>query len=214
MSCGTPYTDLQAKFVEAVEDYLRTKDCQIFTVGRHNHSTRLPVEFARDLIKSCDSAVVIAFERYRIDQGVEKPGSKDELELIGQSEPTVWNHLEAAMAYAHDLPILILVDCKVKRHGMLSKRFEWNALEVDIDPDVVKLDSFRQIVDDWLNRVQAFKTRKEKIVHDLEEITVGEFISGIKAKQAWAILGGAFAVLAAVAGVAFYVGQWFATKNP
>ena len=206
-SCGTPFNDSQRRLVEAVEDYLTTKGCELFTVGKHVHSSRQPVEFARDLIKKCDCAVVIALERYKIVDGREKPNSPDQTTIRGRSEPTVWNHLEAAMAYAHDLPILILVEKCIHRQGMLSKRFEWNALEVDVDPQIVKEEPFRQMVDDWLTRVQSSRTTREKAKHDLEKVTIGEYLTSMKPQQLWATVVAAFTLLAAVAGVAYWAGQ-------
>ena len=53
------------------------------------------------------------------------------------------------MAYAHGVfRFLYVGNQKIHRQGMLSKRFEWNAMEIDVDPNVVKQDAFRQIVDD------------------------------------------------------------------
>jgi hypothetical protein len=206
-SSGTPYTDAQQQLVDAIEDYLRTKGCELFTVGKHNHSARQPVEFARDLITTCDCAVVGAFERYKIVTGTEKPNSAEQKPIDGRSEPTVWNHLEAAMAYAHDLPMLVLVEKCVYRQGMLSKRFEWNAMEIDIDPQLVKGEQFRQMVDDWLGRVESTKAARDKAKHDLEKVTIREYLASMKPKEAWAIVVAVFTVLAAVAGAAYWAGH-------
>lgn len=219
LSCGDTFTDQHKQFVAAIEAHMQKKGCEIFTVGKHNYSARQPVEFARDLVATCDSAIVIAFERYRIQDGLEYPGSSKQKEIHGRSEPTIWNQLEAALAYAHHLPILVMVDRKIERQGMLSKRFEWNAFEVDIDPSLVQQEDFRQIVDDWLTRVDAVRSKKAEEARrmeeasklqkkrDLEEITLGEFFSSLKAKHAWAISAAVFTAFAAVAGAAFYIGQ-------
>src|SRR5262249_58586592 len=135
------------------------------------------------LIKTCDCAIVIAFERYKIFDGTERPNSPDQTPIKNRSEPTVWNHLEAAMAYAHDLPMLVLVEKCIYRQGMLSKRFEWNAMEIDIDPQVVKQEPFRQMVDVWLGRVSSSKVKREKAKHDLEKVTIGEYLASMKPKE-------------------------------
>ena len=150
---------------------------------------------------------MIAFERYRIIDGVEKPDSPEQIRIRSQIEPTVWNHLEAAMAYANDLPMLVLVERGVHRQGMLSKRFEWNATEIDTDPQLVKQDAFRQVVDDWLGRVESSKTDRERARRDLEEVTIGEYLASMKPQELWATIGAVFTVLAAVAGAAYWAGS-------
>lgn len=205
-SCGTAYTDSQKAFVEAIEHYLKAKNCELFTVGKHIHSVRQPVEFARELIKTCDCAVVIAFERYKIVQGLEKPNSPEQTPIVNRAEPTVWNHLEAAMAYAHDLPLLVFVEKGTHRQAMLSKRFEWNAMEVELNPDIVKQEPFRQIVDDWLQRVELSATRRAKAKRELEDITIREYLASMTPKQLWGVIGVAFTVLSVVATAAFWLG--------
>src|SRR3984893_8042985 len=57
----------------------------------------------------CYGAVVLAFERTRIELGVSRPGAKSEKVLKDVRLPTVWNQIEAAMAYTSGLPLLVLV---------------------------------------------------------------------------------------------------------
>ena len=135
LSYGSPYTPEQQSFISAVKNRLSSRDCETYTVGQDNYSVRQPIQFARDRIVECDGMVVIAFERVRVDKGRDKPGSSEEKLLDDRSLPTVWNHLEAAMGYAHDLPLLILVASGLHREGMLSDRLEWYAQEVELKPD-------------------------------------------------------------------------------
>jgi hypothetical protein len=44
--------------------------------------------------------------------------------------------MEAAMAYARKMPLLILVQPGLKRQGMLSDRLEWMAIEVALTPGI------------------------------------------------------------------------------
>jgi hypothetical protein len=88
------------------------------------------------LYSTCRGAVVVAFERTRILTGLDKPGSSVPKEIKNESHPTVWNHMEAAMAYARKMPLLILVQPGLKRQGMLSDRLEWMAIEVALTPGI------------------------------------------------------------------------------
>lgn len=214
LSRGSTYTDDQEAMVSAVEEYLETKGCEIFTVGTHNHSSRQPVEFARDLIADCDSAVVIAYERFRVESGLEKPGSPDESRIDGRKDPTVWNQLEAALAYSQRLPLLILVEKGLRRQGMTSERLEWNGLEVEITPEIVKGEPFKQMVEDWLKHVDKQKASRKRKQRDLEEITVGDFFSSMKAKHLWALLAGSGTLLASAVGLGIWIGKDLLLQAP
>ena len=154
VSCGSPYTDAQEQFLAAVEAYLESHGCTPQTVGRSIYSARQPVEASRDLIGSCHGAVVIAFERMLIATGYDKPGSPHQKELLGERHPTVWNQMEASMAYAQKVPILTFVQPGLKRQGMLSDRLEWKAMETDLQPSFLLTEEFRQVFGEWIASVR------------------------------------------------------------
>ena len=113
------------------------------------------------MIAKCDGSVVIAFERTRILRALEKPDSTQQKEIEHASHPTVWNQMEAAMAYACDIPLLIFVEKGLTREGMLSDRLEWNAVETDLSPSLLVEDSFRQVFNEWIS---LMRSRRSKVV--------------------------------------------------
>jgi hypothetical protein len=160
LSCGTPATESQASFLSAIEAHLKSHNCQPQTVGRSVYAVRQPVQAARDLIAECDGAFVVAYERTRIIKGYEKPGSANEVEINNEVHPTIWNQMEAAMAYSNQLPILTLVQTGLKRQGMLSDRFEWAAIEDDLNQNLLNGEKFRQIFDEWISLVDKHQSAK------------------------------------------------------
>ena len=209
MSCGTPHTQELEDFISAIEAQLKSHSCITQTVGRSSFSIRQPVQASRDLIGKCDGAVVIAFERTRIIEALDKPNSPDQKEIKNESHPTVWNQMEAAMAYAQRVPILTFVQSGLKRQGMLSDRFEWMALETDFSPSFLKTEQFQQVFLEWLSLVQERRNFSKKVEIDPAELRVGVLISQLKTKQLWGLIGAIFAVLAGIATLAFKAGQWF-----
>lgn len=154
ISTGRPHTEKQEKFITAVEDLLRQDHFVPQTVGRNIYSIKQPVRSVCDYIRDSHGAVIIAFERIRVHKGAEKPGSAHEEKLRDISLPTVWNQLEAAMAYANDLPILTLVERGLERQGMLSDRVEWYAQEILLEPETLQSDEFIGVYSDWKNLVR------------------------------------------------------------
>ena len=209
VSCGTPHTPDSEEFLSAIEAQLKSHGCIPQTVGRSSFSVRQPAEASRDLIGKCDGAIVIAFERTRILQALDKPGSPEQKEIRDESHPTVWNQMEAAMAYAQRVPILTFVQRGLKRQGMLSDRLEWMAIETDLSLSLLKTEAFQQVFREWLSLVRERRTSSRQLDVDPAELRVGLLISQLKAKQLWGLVGTVFAVLAGVATLAFKAGQWF-----
>ncbi len=205
LSCGTPDMQAQEDFISAIEDQLKSHNCIPQTVGRSSFSGRQPVEASRDLIGTCDGAVVIAFERIRIIEGLEKPGSTERKEIQNESHPTIWNQMEAAMAYAQRVPILTFVQRGLKRQGMLSDRFEWTALETDLSPSFLRTDQFQQVFREWLSYMQKRRTSSQKVDLDLGKVKVGALLSLLTTTQLWGLI----VAIATIAALAFKAGQWF-----
>ena len=65
LSCGRTYTKTQEDFVQALEAFLKSRNCQYITLGRNYQPIDQPAKAARDLIGKCDGMVVVAFERIR-----------------------------------------------------------------------------------------------------------------------------------------------------
>ena len=208
VSSGTPHLKSQEDFISAVEDHLKSHGCTPITVGRSKYAVRQPVEAVRDCIAECRGAVVIAFERTRILEAVEYPDSDKAKPLSQEMHPTVWTHMESAMAYSRDIPILALVQTGIKRHGMLSSRFEWAAIEGDLSPGMLRNEQFRQIFADWFARVSENSKSKMK-EQDISEIKLDTLFRQLNLKQAFAVLAIAIGMIGTVATGAFKLGQTF-----
>jgi len=227
LSCGAPYTMEQERFIADVENILRSHGCTPSTIGRNSFSIRQPVEAARDLIGTCDGAIVVAFERFRIINAIEKPGADktirigdkyhEESKIRLERHPTVWNQMEAAMAYAQGVPIFSLVETNLKRQGMLSDRLEWTALLTDLSENSLKTDEFQQTFAAWLQRVAKHRDEANRIdggsaelSADPGQFTIRQLITMLKPGQLWQVFSAVGGVAIFIAGAAFAVGRWFA----
>jgi hypothetical protein len=216
LSCGSADTPAQELFIKAIEDHLKSHGCEPSTVGRSQFTGRQPVEFARDLIGSCDGAVVIAFERIRIIQGLERPQSANPKKLKDESYPTVWNQMEAAMAYAQRVPIMTLAQSGLKRQGMLSDRIEWAGIETDLVPAFLQTKQFTQVFEEWLSLVQKRREALGGAALDLSNLKIRDLMSLIAQltpKQFWGLLVAIFTVIAAIATVSFTAGQFYGGRQ-
>ena len=215
LSCGTPYNSAQEEFLSAVEDLLRSRRCEPQTVGRSVYTHSQPVRGSCELISDCSGAVVIAFERLRISAAIERPGSARELEVHDWREPTVWNHMEAAMAYARELPILTIVERGVRRQGMLSERMEWVAIETEVDKTLLLTPRFQQAFEGWLKKVEMFSTKQNKILQassnstslNLGDMTIKDILLQLKLEQIMKISGSLTGLISLVAAAAYAIAK-------
>src|SRR5271165_4909252 len=105
LSVGATYSDDQERFVQAFEAFLSQHGCERLTVGRGSYSAKQPILQTRDLMETVEAVVVIAFTRLLVVKAVEKPGSSSQKEIIETKYPTIWNQLEASMAFRLKKPL-------------------------------------------------------------------------------------------------------------
>jgi hypothetical protein len=151
LSVGAGRTELQEAFVKAIKDYFLSRDLDVKTVdGSTNKQPLKDVEYR---MKRCYGAVVLAFERTRIVLGMSRPGAKAEIELKDVKLPTVWNQIEATMAYTRGLPLLVLVEQELQDEGMLESRYDWRVKRVNLRDPIVNDPEFLGIFEDWRGNV-------------------------------------------------------------
>jgi hypothetical protein len=122
LSVGATYNEQQETFVSAFETFLSQNGCERLTVGRGNYFASQPIVAARDLMQTADGVVVIAFTRQLIDKAIDKPGSENEKEIKNRCYPTVWNQLEAAMAFGLKIPLLVIMEDSVYQEATLPNK--------------------------------------------------------------------------------------------
>ncbi|PTL60058.1 hypothetical protein [Paraconexibacter algicola] len=78
------------------------------TLGETDYPNAAPIEAVRRLLSECEGALVLGLAQLDVGQGVRKAGSDAEADASGSRWPTAWNHIEAAMAYVMEKPLLIV----------------------------------------------------------------------------------------------------------
>lgn len=165
LSFGRTSTPEQEAFVSAIEQYLHQNGLTPRAIGRSEFSSLQPLKFIEQVMRQCSGTVVLAFERVHIEQGIERQGSEDEAPIRYQKLPTVWNQIEAAMAYVLGHPLLVIVEKGLRNEGLLEFGYDWFVQWVKIDPSIVQSREFIGVFADWKKRVMAYnKPQEEKDV--------------------------------------------------
>ena len=207
ISKGSAATVEQRAFVDAVLDMLDTVGLSPRIMGENEWSHEQPLKAIRKIIKECDGAVVIAFTRTKFEEGVEL--KNDQIIPINNiSLPTTWNHIEASIAYSYDLPLLVVAENGLKSEGLVENGYDWRVYWTDLDPEVVKSDSFKGFLQSWKDAVdekKASTTDSDRDV-DLSKIGIGKLLIMISVPQLWKVIVVLATVLALVAGGSYKLG--------
>jgi hypothetical protein len=187
ISVGSTATEQQEAFVRAVEDRLRSEGLTPYTVGRNTFSADAPLKAVTDLMDDCVGAVVIALERVYFPSGKEKRGGPKETSLADVKLPSAWNQIEAAMAYARGLPLMVLVESGLKSEGLLERGNEWYVQWVAPEAAALNSNEFNGVLASWKRKLDQ-SSRKTPFSKATSEITVAELIGGLKAAQLWSVL--------------------------
>lgn len=206
LSVGSTYNEQQESFVSTFEAFLGQNGCERLTVGRGSFFASQPIVAARELMQSADGVVVIAFTRQTIKKAIDKPGSGKEKEIKNRNYPTVWNQLEAAMAFGLTLPLLVIIEEGLYQEAMLKDRMEYRTLVTKLDNNFFSSEEFRGIFADW-KRMAENRIKEIEGHLDVKKLTIGKLIKELSPDQFWKVGVALFSLLASIATAAYWVGK-------
>lgn len=153
LSVGKTYTEQQELFVSSFERLLHDYGCHRLVVGRDAPVARQPILQVRDLMKKADAVIVLAFTRYVVEKAVEMPDARqpEKTKTVENIRyPTVWNQIEAGIAFGLKRPLLVIVEKGLKQEAMLKDRLEFRAIVEPLDPELLKQEEFKGIIADFV----------------------------------------------------------------
>lgn len=207
LSVGKASTPQQEDFVKCIERHLEANGLVPRTVGRSAFSSGQPLKLVENLMEECCGTVIVAFERTYIETGLDRRGNPEQKAISARTLPTVWNQIEAAMAYVHGHPLLVIVEHGLKSEGLLETNYDWYVQWCQLDQSVLAKPEFAGVFADWKLRVEERGSRPKQPRVSPDKLTLGEVFKAMTVPQWWAILTGIAVALAGVAVVAFRLGQ-------
>jgi hypothetical protein len=188
VSVGGTANEAQENFVKAVEDRLRSEGLIPHTIGRNTFSSDAPLKAITDLMDRCSGTVVIALERVYFQSGIEKPGGPKEKPINEIRLPTPWNHIEAAMAYSRNLPLMVIVESGLRNEGLLEPGNDWFVQNLKLDTSTLTSPQFNGVLASWKHKMTLPRKNNDKPLATTE-LTIGQLIAGLKPTQLWSLLG-------------------------
>ena len=160
LSLGRTCTEAQETYVCRLEDHLRANGFVPQTVGRSYFTSQAPLKAVDILMNECVGTVVVALERTFIPQAIDRRGSPKASELVEVRLPSVWNQIEAAMAYVRSHPLLVILEDGIRAEGLLEKGYDWYVLTVDITKTPFTDVESAGVFKDWKGRVLEAVARR------------------------------------------------------
>ncbi len=201
VSVGGTATEQQEAFVRAVEDRLRSEGLVPHTVGRNTFSADAPLKAVTELLDRCSGTLVIALERSYFPSGTEKRGGPKASDLADVKLPTPWNHIEAAMAYARGLPLMVVVEAGLRSEGLLERGYDWYVQSVKPEAAALSTNEFNGVLASWKQKMVT-TPKKASSSKTPSDLTVAELLGGLRPVQLWSVL----VALAGVVAGAFALG--------
>ena len=208
ISMGSTATSEQRAFIDAILHSLKTADFSPRIINENEWSFEQPLKAIRKVMDDCCGAVIIAFTRTRYPAGIEIKKDKNK-ELTDISLPTPWNHIEAAMAYTYNMPMLVIAENGLKKEGLLEQGYDWMVYWTDLEPAMVTTDQFRSVLDRWKDAVTDFSLQRNEVVNSViapDKITIGALIKSMNTVQFIQVLTALVSGFFFVAAAAFKAG--------
>ena len=212
ISAGRNSKPEHEKFISEIEQFLRNNGLNPRAVGRNEFQNSQPLKSIKQVMNECSGTVVIAFERIHFEQGYEKRGSDAEKPLSNVNISTVWNQIEASMAYVFGHPLLVIVENGVRSEGLLETGYDWYVQWVDMDASTLQEREFLGVFADWKKQVEGYKINGKKdltnkpISIDPKELTISQIVGSLKPAQFWAIIVAIATAIVGISGIAYKIG--------
>lgn len=156
LSVGRTATPEQSAFVSAVETLLAVHDLAPRTVRRTDFADEKPLKHISNVLNECSGTIVVALERLHASDAVEFRNGVNPIGLTDIRLSTVWNQIEAAMAYTLGHPLLAIVETGLRSEGLLEEGYDWYVKWVSLDPQSLTQPEFMKIFADWKRSVEKY----------------------------------------------------------
>ena len=193
ISVGRTFSKNHEEFVSALEDLLRANGLNPRAVGRSDFTHKNPLKFIDDLMKECSATIIVAFERVRVVDGIERRGSPEQEILRNQNITTAWNQIEAAMAYTRGHSLFVLVENGCRSEGLLESGYDWYVQHVDLSRETLTTKAFIGSFTNWKNEVlekeKSKSELKKKPVDGVDKMTIGQLFSSLQLSHLLTLIG-------------------------
>ena len=144
----------QSAFCNRLQEILSERGLRARTLGETDYPNEAPVAAVKTVLRDCDGAIILGLAQLRVGHGVLKAGTEAEKSAAGTIWPTAWNHIEAGMAFAMGVPLLV-----IREDGVAGGVFDVGSTDRFVHQAPMSADwlagpRFLQPFNDWLEELR------------------------------------------------------------
>ncbi len=132
---------------------LAERGCVARTLGRTDYPNKAPMTAVRELMVACEGVIVLGLRQLEIVDGIVKRGTDEEHRVAGRFDPTPWNQLEAGVAFALDLPLMLIKEVGVEGGVFDVGNTDRFVHQAEMSDDWLRSPRFLQPFNEWLEEV-------------------------------------------------------------
>jgi hypothetical protein len=210
LSVGSNGTKLQQEATDSIFAVIEASGLSPRQMERNEWSSEQPLRAIRRVIYECHGAVIIAFARYEFPSGFERAKNDSSIALGETRFPTVWNQIEAALAYGLDLPLLVICEHGLKDDGLLEGKYDWKVFWTNFNPEELRSERFFGFIQSWKRLVEEHvESSKKNLLSgetDIAKLSLSKLLSLLTVPQWWALLAAISSLLGTIAYTFFKLG--------
>jgi len=212
ISAGSPGNASQRSFRDAVINAIELSGLSPRLMEGDDWDYKNPLRGVRRVMDECRGAMVIAYTRYKFDEGLELREDGNNT-LAAVEFPTAWNHIEAAMAYEKGLPLLVVAQKGLREDAMLAPDIDVKPHWYELDSSIDSLPGFRGYLKSWKEDIEKFAAAEreaKKALAASSRLTIAELLSALPWSQTLAFVLTLLGLLSAAATFGYRIGagQW------
>jgi hypothetical protein len=105
------------------------------------------------MMSNCNGAVILGLQQMHVKKGTSRTGSTTEEAVCKQSYPTPWNQIEAGMAFAFQIPVLLIREGDIKSGVFGLGATDKYIHTARLGEDWLSSEQFRQPFNTWHKEV-------------------------------------------------------------
>ena len=160
-SVGSPHNDEQQSYVNKLTETFKAQGILLSTLAGWNDND--PLVPIIEALKNSSGCLVLALERYYVEEGIGKRGSDQEAKISNQAYTSPWLHIETALARSLDLPLMILKDTALINEGLIhNDKQEWGIVRIS-QSSTAEIDEYpvKHFILNWIKQVKSYHREKQ-----------------------------------------------------
>lgn len=208
VSVGTPASETQAEFRDSVVRAIEYSGLEPRLMDDDDWDYKNPLRGVSRAMDECSGTIVIAYARYSFPQGTEL--RKEENRPLEKTEfPTMWNHIEAAMAYERGLPLLVVAQNGLRPDALFEPTGDVQPFWCSLDSSADQISGFKGYLKSWKHDVEAYAgnlAESKRRVASSPELTLPDLLKALPWHQVLGFIMTLLGLLATAATFGYRVG--------